>query len=169
MSEHKHSPGPWAVAGGYIADATGTRAVARFVPPEDSVVVWAGETADHLTLANGRLLAAAPDLLAVAKQAVAAFRHLSISASTKEGREEFGRLEANARAVVAKIHSPLTDASHLPDQIIPAEEWDHFCDWARDIGYDESYLNPWDSKSITLQQQYLDEKSESLAKGGPQP
>jgi hypothetical protein len=54
------SPAPWRLAGGYIADATGTKAVARWIPPDDSVVVWAGSPADDVTISNGMLLAAAP-------------------------------------------------------------------------------------------------------------
>jgi hypothetical protein len=54
------SPAPWRISAGYIADATGTKAVARFVPEADPVVVWAGSPADDVTISNGMLLAAAP-------------------------------------------------------------------------------------------------------------
>jgi hypothetical protein len=54
------SPAPWSISGGYIADATGTKAVARFVPDGRQVVVWAGSPADDVTISNGMLLAAAP-------------------------------------------------------------------------------------------------------------
>ncbi len=54
------SPAPWRISAGYIADATGTKAVARYVPPDDPVVVWAGSPADDVTISNGMLLCAAP-------------------------------------------------------------------------------------------------------------
>jgi len=47
-----------------------------------------------------------------------------------------------------------------PKQLIPPEDWLDFCEWARYGGYDQSYFNRWDSKSLALQQQYLDELKE---------
>lgn len=47
-----------------------------------------------------------------------------------------------------------------PKQLIPPEDWLDFCEWARDGGYDQSYFNRWDSKSLALHQQYLDELKE---------
>ncbi|MDX9976302.1 MAG: hypothetical protein RBU21_25225 [FCB group bacterium] len=48
-------------------------------------------------------------------------------------------------------------AGQLPPLLIPQERWKEFCEWARDSGYDESYFNRWDSKSVELQRQYLEE------------
>ncbi|MBP9714179.1 MAG: hypothetical protein KBD60_10890 [Sterolibacterium sp.] len=35
--------------------------------------------------------------------------------------------------------------------------WQAFYEWARDGGYDESYLNPYDSKCLALQEKFLEE------------
>lgn len=36
-------------------------------------------------------------------------------------------------------------------------DWQGFVEWVKDAGYDESYLNWYDSKCLALQEQYLDE------------
>lgn len=50
--------------------------------------------------------------------------------------------------------------SAIPGQIIPQSEWSEYCEWARDGGYDQSYFNRFDSKSVALQEAYLEEKRE---------
>lgn len=52
------------------------------------------------------------------------------------------------------------DLSKPPELLISPEEWPDFCEWASDGGYDQSYFNRWDSKSLELQRQYLIEKRE---------
>lgn len=54
----------------------------------------------------------------------------------------------------------LNDLSHPPPPLIPAELWPEFCEWAKDGGYDESYFNRYDSKSIALQEDFLVEIQE---------
>lgn len=54
----------------------------------------------------------------------------------------------------------VTDAKTPPPPLIPTEKWADFCEWARDGGYDQSYFNRYDSKSLELQQEYLDEQRE---------
>ncbi len=56
--------------------------------------------------------------------------------------------------------------SSPPPPLIPAEQWAEFCEWARDGGYDQSWFNRWDSKSLQLQQMYLDELDEMAIHGG---
>lgn len=53
-----------------------------------------------------------------------------------------------------------TDISQPPEPLVSNEDWSDFCEWARDGGYDQSYFNRWDSKSLALQQQYLGERDE---------
>lgn len=36
-------------------------------------------------------------------------------------------------------------------------DWKAFYAWAKEAGYDESYLNQYDSKCLALQEQFLDE------------
>lgn len=43
-----------------------------------------------------------------------------------------------------------------PRVIVP--DWQAFVTWAKDAGYDESFLNVWDSKCLALQERYLDEE-----------
>lgn len=57
---------------------------------------------------------------------------------------------------------PMTrDLSKPPPSIIPAIQWNDFCEWARDGGYDQSYFNRFDSKSLALQELYLEELRDS--------
>lgn len=35
-------------------------------------------------------------------------------------------------------------------------DWSAFADWVHEGGYDESYLNWWDSKCLALQEEYLE-------------
>lgn len=53
------------------------------------------------------------------------------------------------------------DASTPPPPLIPAGQWQDFVQWANDGGYDQSYFDRWDSKSLSLQQTYLDEMEET--------
>lgn len=53
--------------------------------------------------------------------------------------------------------------SNPPPNLVRPEEWADFCEWARDGGYDQSYFNRWDSKSLELQKQYLAERDETEA------
>jgi hypothetical protein len=50
-----------------------------------------------------------------------------------------------------------TDISSPPPSIVPADLWSDFVSWARDGGYDESYFDRWDSKSVALQVAFLAE------------
>lgn len=59
----KHTSGPWRVVGPYIASES-ERVVAKFCDNNTAGPVWAGTPADLVTAANGRVLAAAPDMLA---------------------------------------------------------------------------------------------------------
>jgi len=36
-------------------------------------------------------------------------------------------------------------------------DWEAFCAWAKEAGYDESHLNRYDSKCLALQEQFLEE------------
>jgi hypothetical protein len=53
------------------------------------------------------------------------------------------------------------DASTPPPPLIPEGQWQDFVQWANDGGYDQSYFDRWDSKSLALQQTYLDEMEET--------
>jgi len=55
----------------------------------------------------------------------------------------------------------LTDASLPPRTIVPPSRWQEFTEWANDGGYDESYHDRWDSKSVELQRQFLEEANEA--------
>lgn len=101
----KHTPGPWIVA----SDKTSVLAITP-VDMDDQrpcpKVVDCASGYDAMSYdeaqANARLIAAAPDLLVVAEQALAAFSYLGIRATTKEDREEFKRRELVARDAIAK-------------------------------------------------------------------
>ncbi len=45
--------------------------------------------------------------------------------------------------------------------LIPTEQWGEFTEWARECGYDESFLNLWDSKCLELQRQFLEDSAEA--------
>lgn len=53
------------------------------------------------------------------------------------------------------------DLSAPPAPLIPSDQWADFCEWAREGGYDQPWFNRWDSKSVWLQEQYLEEQRES--------
>lgn len=53
-----------------------------------------------------------------------------------------------------------TDLSRPPEPLVPKDQWADFCEWATDCGYDQSYFNRFDSKSLVLQQLYLEEMAE---------
>lgn len=56
-----------------------------------------------------------------------------------------------------------TDARLPPKSVIPPSRWKEFTDWANDGGYDESRHDRWDSKSVELQRQFLQETEETEA------
>ena len=60
-----------------------------------------------------------------------------------------------------KPQSGTETVSTPPKNLVQSEDWADFCEWARDGGYDQSYFNRWDSKSIELQKQYLAEREEA--------
>lgn len=49
------------------------------------------------------------------------------------------------------------EAHFVPAPLVPPSLWSEFLEWARDGGYDESYHNRWDSKSIELQRLFMEE------------
>lgn len=51
----------------------------------------------------------------------------------------------------------------VPRSLIEPSEWRDFYAWAKDGGYDESYFNRYDSKSLALQESYLREREQSDA------
>lgn len=53
----------------------------------------------------------------------------------------------------------MIEANLVPEPLVPASRWQDFIEWANDGGYDESYHNRWDSKSLELQRTFLDETS----------
>lgn len=55
--------------------------------------------------------------------------------------------------------APINGFPTKPPVII--SDWSAFCEWAKDAGYDESYLNQWDSKCLALQEQFLAELAEN--------
>lgn len=50
-----------------------------------------------------------------------------------------------------------SDLSSPPPNIVPPDLWKDFMEWARDGGYDESYFDRWDSKSVALQVAFIAE------------
>lgn len=65
-----------------------------------------------------------------------------------------------------KDRDQTSDLSQPPPSIIPENEWSDFCEWARDGGYDQSYFNRFDSKSLALQEEYLEERREQQTTEG---
>jgi hypothetical protein len=51
----------------------------------------------------------------------------------------------------------MPDVHTVPAPLVSPDRWTEFVEWANDAGYDESYHNRWDSKSIELQRQFLEE------------
>jgi len=47
--------------------------------------------------------------------------------------------------------------------IVP--DWAEFCDWVKDAGYDEAYLDINDSRCLALQAAFLEETHELLLAG----
>ena len=93
------TPGPW-----FNVGDTDIRANQANQNGDHVATIWSvGEVE---TKANARLIAAAPELLDIAEQAVAAFNFLSIKAASHEDRQEFIRRETAARAVIAKAIGP---------------------------------------------------------------
>lgn len=87
MSEAKHTPGPWQADGPFVRDGTCSVADAR--PTHADV------TGDEV-LANARLIAAAPELLAACKALMDGLDDYWIT--TEKG----GLTAANAQAAIAK-------------------------------------------------------------------
>jgi hypothetical protein len=50
-----------------------------------------------------------------------------------------------------------TEAHLVPEPLVPSSRWREFIEWANDGGYDESWHNRWDTKSIELQRVFLEE------------
>lgn len=55
------------------------------------------------------------------------------------------------------------DAGQLPPNLVAPEDWQDFCSWAQESGYDESWLNRWDSRSLALQEAFLEEQRDADA------
>lgn len=60
--------------------------------------------------------------------------------------------------------APINGFPTKPPVII--KDWKAFCEWAKEGGYDESYLNQWDSKCLALQEQFLAEFAETNSDEG---
>lgn len=97
---NNHTPAPWTIE---YDHATNTPELIR-APFDgemlDVASVLCSETGN--SEADASLISAAPELLAVAEQALAAFNYLSIKAKSKADREEFKRRETAARYAIAK-------------------------------------------------------------------
>ena len=84
-----HTPGPWSVAHGLVAGPDGRRLAAVFLGSADSRTVGEGE-------ANARLIAAAPELLRVARLALEELEWFPAIRHTKTLREDLRRAIAAA-------------------------------------------------------------------------
>jgi len=51
----------------------------------------------------------------------------------------------------------LRDASVVPPSLVPPSRWQDFVEWTAEGGYDESYFDRRDSKSLELQRLFLEE------------
>ncbi len=51
----------------------------------------------------------------------------------------------------------MIEAHIVPEPLVPASRWQEFIGWANDGGYDESWHNRWDSRSLELQRTFLEE------------
>lgn len=54
--------------------------------------------------------------------------------------------------------APINGFPTKPPVIV--KDWMAFYTWAKESGYDESYLNQYDSKCLALQEQFLNEAAE---------
>jgi hypothetical protein len=61
---------------------------------------------------------------------------------------------------VTQHHSETSMAfdNRVPKSLITSDLTDEFQSWARDGGYDESYFDRWDSKSLALEEEFLAER-----------
>lgn len=48
-------------------------------------------------------------------------------------------------------------ADRLPPSPVPATRREEFAEWARDGGYDESYFDRWDSRSLALEEAFMEQ------------
>ncbi len=79
MSENKHTPGPWHVCGN--DNGPGERYL--HIGAKSSMMVLASMNEVHTdTVANARLMAAAPDLLRAAQRALNVIRHTTGATAT---------------------------------------------------------------------------------------
>lgn len=95
----KHTPGPWRYIKQNGSPTTGQHMIAGATPGYLAEIRDCGSGDVE---ANATLVAAAPDLLDIAEQAIAAFGYLAIRATSKDDRDEFKRRENAAFAIVAK-------------------------------------------------------------------
>ncbi|QRY69153.1 hypothetical protein JVX98_13420 [Ensifer sp. PDNC004] len=98
MSETKHTRGPW-----------------EFDGPPDNIIVWSGPearvcflTSDGPTEANGRLIAAAPDLLAALKAAEPYVEALHSLMNPESTRSQVWSVVKQLRAAISKAEGSLT-------------------------------------------------------------
>ena len=97
----KHTPEPWIIEGCY----SGVRTVAEVRSPIEIVCINSGDDADPpgymATHANARLLAAAPRLLKVLRELLAAGEESVNSTDDVASMMRFGKAVDEARAAVA--------------------------------------------------------------------
>lgn len=98
MSEARHTPGPWTLSDDYDTVFGG--------PPDDrgSVMVAniAGDADDPENEANARLIAAAPELLEVARQYAATLEALIRQSPTDDARKVNKERLAAVQSTIAK-------------------------------------------------------------------
>ena len=107
MAQAKHTPGPWALGQNPAAIESGSFSNMLVVRPEGEFPhgLWVADCGNHYDpehLANARLIAAAPELLAVA-QAIASWDHCW------PGNVNLDAIARDARAAIAKATG---EASH---------------------------------------------------------
>lgn len=92
MSKSKHTPGPWNIAANF--HQTG-----RIIGSDDNAIAEVNGRKDALGQANARLIASAPDLLAVLKQIL---EHTSDNSGLDFDWEQFQNVLDAAREIVNK-------------------------------------------------------------------
>lgn len=95
----KHTPGPWKICGGFIADSRGEAAIAKFVPIDG--VTWCDSAAGNETQANARLIAAAPELLAALQELTEGMQLVMDPATGKPYNGSDDGISARNRALLA--------------------------------------------------------------------
>lgn len=93
-----HTPGPWEISGAALdirANAGGMRMIASVYQPETHPLA----PTDAMSVANARLIAAAPDLLAALKQSELAVAELCVG---QDPANECWNILAQVRAAIAK-------------------------------------------------------------------